>query len=168
MSITIPDYARVAPLNMVNTHPLTLEQDMIVGLGSELAELLGTVGSLRMELAGAQAERNTARAAHEKDIALIGSHMLEAAADNSMCNVFDEAVEYLNNRISIQLPTRKRNYRVAIQAIIYVDVEAVDEDDAKDKAYRESSNIERDVDRMDEVSTSHFHDSGDWEVELLH
>lgn len=44
--------------------------------------------------------------AHEADIALIGSALLEEAEERQWCEVFDGVVDTLNARLNVELPTR--------------------------------------------------------------
>jgi hypothetical protein len=45
--------------------------------------------------------------AHEADIALIGSALLEEAEERGWCDVFDGVVDTLNARLNVELPTRR-------------------------------------------------------------
>lgn len=73
--------------------------------------------ALARQRAEIEAERQAAREAretHRQEIALIGDQLIEAANDNDLCEQFDRFVEKVNSQITVELPTRAKEYEVEI------------------------------------------------------
>lgn len=102
---------------------------------------------------------------HRSDIAIIGEALMSEANERDWCNEYDEIIDALNERVSYELPTRKRDYQVAVQATVYISVEAKDDEEARDKANDVARELESYVDRYEGVSTSHWDSEYDYRVE---
>lgn len=85
-----------------------------------------------------------ARAQHEKDIKLIGETLIEKAERHDMCSVFDDTIEELNAKLTVELPTREREYQVEFTFTQTVTVMASDADSALELAREADSYMDSD------------------------
>jgi hypothetical protein len=140
----------LAPLEAAASTPeATPILDASVGVGQDLREVRALLDAANRritqqagQLADAQQRATQARERHEADIKLIGETMLVAAADNDMCNVFDECVEDLNRKLAVELPVRKRTFDVVFTFSQTIRVEADDEDDAVELARQDDDYLD--------------------------
>lgn len=105
-----------------------------------------------------------AREHHEKDIAIIGEALIAEADDRGWCDIYDGFVKNLNDKLYFELPTREKAYVVThtFEVVVKINVTAIDEDEAKEKAEYMYGSYEGEIDNegIHEVS---LHDV---EVEL--
>lgn len=73
---------------------------------------------------------SVAQANHESDIARIGERLITEATDRSWCSEYDGIIEDLNSELSVELPSREREYRVTWTETFSTTVSARNEDDA--------------------------------------
>lgn len=106
-----------------------------------------------------------AEQAHRDDISLIGESLQQEAANRSWCSEYDEVVQTINQRLTVELPTRERDYDVTVIARVTIRVQATDEDSARNAAAEIASNLESRVDGMGGVHTSSWESSHDYEVD---
>lgn len=79
------------------------------------------------------------RAEHASDIEVIGNALQEEAESRDWCSEYDEFVEGVNMRLSMELPVREREYEVEIDVTyrMTVSVTARSEDEALEAAEEE-------------------------------
>jgi hypothetical protein len=96
---------------------------------------------------------------HLSDVNTIGLALIEVAEDKEWCSEYDEFIEELNGNLSVELPTRKRNFDVTIKVsrevytYLTVQVEATSEEDAQELVEEDTYTY------LDELPR----DIGDWE-----
>lgn len=110
-----------------------------------------------------------ARRRHAEDVSTIGEALLSEAESRGWCSDFDEIVDGLNGRLSVELPTRTREYVVSVPVTFYVSVPvtARSEEDAQDEAddrWREWTADLSGRDLLDGASTD-WSDRRSWSVE---
>jgi hypothetical protein len=103
-----------------------LEEDYVLTPEDPIAELRAEVTKLdtelRQELAReteradrAERELHALQETHRGDITLIGSVLMEEACDREWCDDYDRVIERLNDRLSVKLPLRQRNYNIDVR-----------------------------------------------------
>lgn len=107
-----------------------------------------------------------AKADHQADIKLIGDRLIGEANDRGWCSEYDGIVDELNSDLMVELPLRRQNYQVAVQYTVYIDVEAGDEDDAREEASGIVNDIESRLDNMSGTNSAcEVEESYNWVVE---
>ena len=88
-----------------------------------------------------------ARATHEKDVELIGQALIQEADERGWCDIYDAWIKKLNDKLYYDLPTREREYVVTrtFEVVVKVNVTAVNEDDAREKAEAMYSSYEGEI-----------------------
>lgn len=86
----------------------------------------------------------TRRDNHEEDIRRIGESLISEAEARSWCDDFDTWVDNINQRLCVELPTRRREYTVTADYNVRIraTVLAVSEDDAIE-VFRENHSLEQ-------------------------
>jgi hypothetical protein len=121
-----------------------LEEDYVLTPEDPIAELRAEVTKLdtelRQELAReteradrAERELHALQETHRGDIALIGSVLMSEADDRDWCDDYDRVIERINDRVSVRLPERIKNYSIDIRVSyeFTVDVEAHNQEEAE-------------------------------------
>lgn len=124
---------------------------MIADLRDELGKQAVEEADLRNRLAVAQRRLEEARELHRGDIETIGERLISEANDRSWCGQYDEIVDELNRDLSVELPTREKEYTVSVDIRVEVRVSATGELEAHNMALSAAGGIE------------HVIDSGEWD-----
>lgn len=141
-------------LALCHTHDMTTtdETPQADAMRSQIEELTRRVDSLSQGILRAEGERVSASSRHVADIEAIGKALIEEANDRDWCEIYDTFVNMLNRSLTQPLPLRTRMYRVSVPITIYVDVEAIDEGEARDAACSTFRRIEDRIDQMAETT----------------
>ena len=109
-----------------------------------VADLNVVIERLNAQITTLQSDLRQERQEHRDDVRMIGDHMIVKAEENNLCPVFDDAVDYLNARIHVQLPTREKDYTVTYRVTVDVpiSVSARNETAARDQAYENLNTAE--------------------------
>ena len=151
--------------------PTTVTTDLDVAtppsvevLQEQVRTLETNVERLQEQLHTSDEQRRQAEQRHRDDIALIGETLIEEANRRDWCGQYDEAVDSLNESLSVQLPLRERDYTVAVPVTIYIQVTACGDEEAAQEAGEIANQIETRVDSMDGVRDSHFGSTDDYSI----
>lgn len=88
----------------------------------------------RAELLTLQRRLNDTRTKWAEEIERLGEAMIEAADEKDLCSDYDDFVDGVNNWLTNELPIRQHSYRVRVEFVQYINVEARNEDAAINKA----------------------------------
>lgn len=78
------------------------------------------------------------KANHQKDIETIGNALIEEAEQRDFCSDYDNFIDELNEKLTIDLPVRKKTFQVTIEITrtistsVTVEVECSHEEDVND------------------------------------
>ncbi len=100
---------------------------------------------------------------HQTDIATIGARLCDEAEDRSWCEEYDTIVDKLNTQLTVALPLRERDFEVAADVRVTIQVTARGNHDAEEQAGEIVREIERVIDGHAQC-TAHPNDSRDWEI----
>lgn len=111
-----------------------------------IRQLSAQVTGLRAEVDQLMSHLRSSRERHQRDITLIGTALMEEAERRDWCGEYDEVVEDLNHKLSVELPTRTREYTVTYTLTVTVGVTAQNEDQAVEEARGTMDSIESRID----------------------
>lgn len=78
------------------------------------------------------------KANHQKDIETIGNALIEEAEQRDFCSDYDNFIDELNEKLTIDLPVRKKTFQVTVEITrtistsVTVEVECSHEEDVND------------------------------------
>jgi hypothetical protein len=138
----------------------------IAGLQALLHERGHTIDSLRTDLENEVAAHIKARAAveaakqsHAADVAVITSWLQNEAQERDWCDEYDDCVEAVNHKLTIKLPSRKRDYTVTMRVsyVLTRNVHVASADEAWDYVTEDWDTIhdnvsDASIDKVEKVS----------------
>lgn len=130
-----------------------------------VAERITALSSTIDQLTGDIAQQRNDRA---DDAQFLSRVLSEELIDNDYAELYDEIVQRANRRLTYELETRRRNFRVTVQyEVKFAGVLATDVDDAIEQVRSSVRDIEMTIDEasVDFSATSYPSSSSDWEVE---
>jgi capsid protein len=107
-------------------------------LKSIIATLKSDLAVARVDLDNNKIIRQQRLDSHIQDIKLISDALMEQAEDRDWCDQYDNFIEELNTRLSIELEERTKEYEVEIEVTqtrtqrVTVTIKARDEDQARE------------------------------------
>lgn len=145
-----------------------MQSERITALIREKSTAEVGLETFERELNSARAEIEAVRKNWAGDIETIGEHLIEAANDNSMCEIYDNTIRELNERLHLPLAERFKDFEVSVDITVTVPVmvSARTEEEARDIAGSEWRDrwTEYDFSARDAIVNGQTHDSDDFVV----
>jgi hypothetical protein len=129
-----------------------------------IEKLNATVSSLETDRQFYLDRLDRAKADHRADIARIGNKLMEEAEDRGWCSEYDDIVDDLNRNLSVELPTRSKDYTVTVRLNVEITVDAQSEEGARSAAHDIARRLERDLDSNENV-LSNWDSDDEYEIE---
>lgn len=99
-----------------------------------------------------QADAAASRARHREDIEIIGTRLIEEAEERGWCDVYDDVISDLNDKLFMKLEERMRDYTVEVRAMVTFKITVEDQHSKKDAEELATSWIENSADEhIDDV-----------------
>lgn len=102
-------------IDVTNIYDINHLKSIIASLKSDLTVVRADLVVAKSSAETYEARSNRSRESHERDIELIGTALLQEAEDRDWCSAYDDFVEELNNKLSVELKTREHEYEVEIE-----------------------------------------------------
>jgi hypothetical protein len=102
-------------IDVTGIYDLNHLKSIIASLKSSLAVTRADLVVAKSSAETYEARSNKSRESHERDIELIGAALITEAEDRDWCSAYDDFVEELNNKLSVELKTREHEYEVEIE-----------------------------------------------------
>lgn len=99
-----------------------------------------------------QSDAAARSARHREDIEIIGTRLIYEAEDRGWCDVYDDVISELNEKLFIDLEERRRDFTVEVQAMVTFKINVEDQTSRKDAEELAASYIEHNAtDYIDDV-----------------
>lgn len=132
-----------------------------LAITSGSAEDAATIEKLKATVSSLEGDRqffigrlDRAIADHRADIARIGASLLAEAEDRNWCGEYDDIVDELNRNLTVELPTRSKEYTVTVRLNVEITVDAQSEEGARSAANDIARRLERDLDSNENIVSS--------------
>lgn len=108
-------------------------------------EACARVRYLQTLVLATEADNKAARSRHREDIEMIGTRLIEEAEDRGWCEVYDEVISDLNDKLYMKLEERTRDFVVEVQALVTFKITVPDQTSKSDAEELATDWIENDA-----------------------